>query len=77
LRGGEGVVDRWQRSVYLDTFDQPRTVYVDDCLPVGVTRTPRAPLRSVTSIMFVVELTNAKPGAMGRVWIRNAAMFGP
>jgi hypothetical protein len=77
LRGGEGVVDRWQRSVYLDTFDQPRTVYVDDCLPVGVTRTPRAPLRSVTSIMFVVELTNAKPGAMGRVWIRNAAMSGP
>jgi len=77
LRGGDGVVDRWQRSVYLDTFDQTRTVYVDDCLPVGATHTARAPRDHLTGIMFVVDLTNSMPGASGRIWFRNVFMSGP
>jgi hypothetical protein len=74
LRGGDGVVDRWQRSVFLDTFEQERTVYFDDCLPVGVTKTERAPLSSIRSVMFVVDTTNSKPGTQGRTWIRRAAL---
>ena len=74
LRGGEGVVDRWQRSVYLDTFDQEHTVSFDDCVPVGVTHTAKAPARSIHNIMFVVDTTNAKPGASGRLWIKKAAL---
>ncbi len=46
LRGGEGVVDRWQRSVYVDTVDREHTVYFDDCKPVGTTRTPEPPWRA-------------------------------
>jgi len=74
LRGGDGVVDRWQRSVYLDTVEREQTVYFDDCMPVGTTHTPRAPQRSITSVMFVVDTTNSKPGASGRLWIRQAAL---
>ena len=74
LRGGDGVVDRWQRSVFLDSFDQERTVYFDDCLPVGVTKTERAPRSSIRSIMFVVDTTNSKPGTSGRIWIKRAAL---
>jgi hypothetical protein len=76
LRGGDGVVDRWQRSVYLDSFDRQRTVFFDDCLPVGVTHTPRAPRDHLTGIMFVVDLTNSKPGASGRIFLRNVFMSG-
>lgn len=74
LRGGEGVEDRWQRSVYLDTFEQEHTVYFDDCLPVGVTHTVKAPPRSVRSLMFVVDTTSSKPGTSGRLWIKKAAL---
>jgi len=77
LRGGAGVVDRWQRSVYLDTFDQPHTIFFDDCLPVGITHTARAPRDALTGFMFVVDQTNSKPGASGRIWFRNVFTSGP
>jgi hypothetical protein len=74
LRGGDGVTDRWQRSVYLDTFDREHTVYFDDCLPVGTTHTERAPLSHISSVMFVVDTTNSKPGTAARLWIKKAAL---
>jgi hypothetical protein len=74
LRGGDGVVDRWQRSVYLDTLDREHTVYFDDCLPVGTTHTERAPLAHIRNVMFVVDTTNSKPGTSARLWIKRAAL---
>ena len=42
---GEASRERWQRSVYVDTSDQERTIYFDDLTPVGETHTlrPRVP----------------------------------
>jgi hypothetical protein len=74
LRGGDGVVDRWQRSVYVDSTVQDRVVSFDDCLPVGTTRTPRAPAGHITSLMFVVDTTNSKTGLLGRLWLRKAVL---
>jgi hypothetical protein len=74
LRGGDGVVDRWQRSVYVDTFDREHTVFFDDSLPVGTTHTGRAPLPYIRSVMFVVDTTNSKPGMSGRLWIKKATL---
>ena len=74
LRGGDGVVDRWQRSIYVDTFDREHTVFFDDCLPVGTTHTDRAPLPHIRSVMFVVDTTNSKPGTSGRLWMKKAAL---
>lgn len=66
--------ERWQRSVYVGSFDQERTVYFDDLIPVGETRTWRAPLDKVRSVMFVVDTTHSKPGSSGRIWVRDVSL---
>jgi hypothetical protein len=68
--GGE----RWQRSVYVDTFDRERTVFFDDFRPIGSARTLEPVLADVRSILFVIDTTNAKPGASGRFWIRQVSL---
>jgi hypothetical protein len=71
---GEGTGERWQRSVYVDTFEQARTVYLDDLTAVGPTHSVAPPLDRVRSILFVVDTTNSKPGVSGRIWIKKAAL---
>ncbi len=76
LRGGAGEAagERWQRSVFLDTAEQDHTVYFEDVMPVGETHTFRPPLAAVRSMLFVIDTTNTKPGASGRIWIKRAAL---
>jgi hypothetical protein len=75
LRAGPGsAAERWQRSVYVDTFDQERTVYFDDLSPVGPTRSAQPPLSDIHDIMFVIDTTNTKPGSSGRFWIKAPAV---
>ena len=66
LRSDRG---RWQRSVYIDTVDQERTVYVDDLTPAGGVGTDTPPRSEIRNILFVVDALNTKPGTSGRVWI--------
>jgi hypothetical protein len=66
--------ERWQRSVYIEAKDGERTVYFDDFTPIGDTRTYRPPLADVHSIVFAIDMTNTKPEASGRLWIRNVAL---
>jgi len=66
--------DRWQRSVYVDPAGAERTVRFDDMTPVGSTPTPGAPLADVISALFVVDLTNTKPGSSGRIWLSNVRL---
>jgi hypothetical protein len=63
--------ERWQRSVYVDTFEQERTVFFDDLTPVGVTRTWKPAPEEIRSVIFTIDTTNTKPGTSGRVWLRN------
>jgi hypothetical protein len=63
--------ERWQRSVYLDSQDRDISIALDDMTPVGQTHTPRLPRQALLNIMFIVDTTNTKPGASGRLWIRN------
>ena len=63
----------WQRSVFLDTFDQEHTVDFKDLVP-NVGTTPRTPvLDRVSQILFVVDTTHTRPGTAGRIWIKSAA----
>ncbi len=66
--------ERWQRSVYVGTFDQERTVSFDDVTPIGDTRTPAPRWEDVRSILFVIDTVNTRPGASGRVWIKRAEL---
>jgi hypothetical protein len=74
LRGGigPGPEDRWQRSVFVDRSTQLRTVSFNDVTPVGATRTMAPPLDHIRHILFVVDRTNAKAAAAGRLWITHA-----
>ena len=66
---------RWQRSVFLDTFDREHTVYFNDLAPSAGTD-PRTPLLDkVSQILFVVDTTNTKPGTSGRFWIKSAVFL--
>jgi hypothetical protein len=64
---------RWQRSVFLDTFDQEHTVYFKDFVPSAASDPVKPLLDQVSQILFVVETTHAKPGTAGRFWIKSAA----
>jgi hypothetical protein len=66
--------ERWQRSIYIDASDGERSVAFDDMRPVGVTHTPRAVRNNVRAVMFIVDTTNSKPGASGRIWIKNVRL---
>ena len=74
LRTAGPTVERWKRSVYVDSVDQEHTVYFDDLTPVGHTRTGRPLLADIHDIMFVIDATNTKPGSSGRFWIRKPAV---
>jgi hypothetical protein len=60
---------RWERSIYVDTFNQPHTIFFDEFVPIGDSETYRAPLADVRNVLFVVDTVNTKPGTSGRIWI--------
>ena len=74
LRGGDGGSERWGRSVFLDRFDQDRTIYFDELTPVGNTQTWSPPLNTIRSVLFVVDTINSAPGASGTIWIKKAEL---
>ena len=71
---GHGDLQRWQRSIYLDTTDRDAVLSFDDFTPIGDVQTFRPPLADIRSLMFVVDTTNTKPGASGDVWLRHVAL---
>ena len=69
--GGAGEARRWLRSVYLDATPREITVELSDMRVAGTgARTPVA-TGAITSILFVYDTTNARPGDGGRVWIER------
>ena len=46
-----------------------------DMTPIGVTDEPRPPKANVRAIMFVVDTTNTRPGASGRLWIGDPRLL--
>ena len=76
LRGGSDPTkeERWQRSVYIDERERPVVVDFGDMMPVGPTRTARAPLDQTPSVVLMVDTTNAKPESSGQVWIKRAVL---
>jgi hypothetical protein len=68
--------ERWQRSIYLDAADRDETVSFADMRPVGATHSLRAPAAGIRAIMFIVDTTNSRPGASGRIWIKNVRLAG-
>jgi hypothetical protein len=73
--GHGGELERWQRSVYLDTTERDEVLSFDDFTPpIGDVRTLRPALADIRSLMFVVDTTNTKAGSHGDVWLRKIAL---
>jgi hypothetical protein len=64
---------RWQRSAFLDTFDQEHTIHFKDLVPTAGTDPEKPLMDQASEILFVVDTANSKPGTAGRFWIRSAA----
>jgi hypothetical protein len=71
---GKSGGDRWQKSIYLSTSNENRTVNLRDLVPVGDAPAAGPRLSEIRSILFVVDTTNTKAGASGRFWITRAAL---
>jgi hypothetical protein len=64
---------RWIHSVYLSEEERRVVVPLDRLLPAEPAST-RPDFRSATSVLFVVDLTNARPGQAGRFEVANLAL---
>jgi hypothetical protein len=73
LRFGTRDDDRWRTSVYLDPEPREVRVPVDRMRPVGPVGPAPAAWRA-GSVLFVVDLTNARPGADGRFTVSDVRL---
>jgi hypothetical protein len=64
---------RWQRSIYVDATPREQSVRLDDVTPVGAVP-PSPPLSDIIGVMFVIDVTNSKPGTSGRVWFSGVRL---
>ena len=71
---GSSGAERWQRSVYVDAFDEEHTIGFDDLRPVDAASAPQPVLANVRSLMFVIDTVNTRPGASGRLWLKAVAL---
>lgn len=69
LRFGDGA--RWVKSVYLEPGERSVAVDVSGLRAAGAAQGPMPPPSTATSILFVVDLVNAQPGASGSFTIRG------
>jgi hypothetical protein len=72
--GGGGL--RWRRSVYLDSTPRDIAVPISELLPADRQTGPAPPATTATSLLFVVDLTNALPGAANTIRISRVG-FAP
>ena len=75
LRFAQG--ERWFSSVYVESDARRVILPVADLVHAGDRSAARPDFRQATSILFVVDLTNAVPGASGRVRVRDLAFGAP
>jgi hypothetical protein len=63
--------DRWLQSIYVEPDVRRAVIPVDELVRAGAGDVPRPDFREATSILFIVDLTNALPGASGWFKISN------
>jgi hypothetical protein len=59
------VDERWRRSIFVDSSPRLVRIPFDDFRPVRSDSAPHPDLATLDALMFVVDLTNAKPGSGG------------
>jgi hypothetical protein len=62
---------RWARSVYVDATSRDGRVPVDRLVPVDLQKGPAPDTTTADSLLFVADLTNARPGDANTIRISN------
>jgi hypothetical protein len=75
LRYPQGGGQRWARSIYVDSSPREIVVPIEAMAPMDRQAGEAPDASAATSLLFVVDLTNARPGAADRVRIADVA-FG-
>ncbi len=65
---------RWMESTYVERSSRPVRVGVDDLVPAERNTPHRPEARRATTVLFVVDLTNASPGSAGEFGISGLAL---
>ena len=68
---------RWGRSVYADASPRPVRLALADLLPLDGSTSSAPNPAEAASLLFVVDLVNARPGDQGRFTVRQLAVSGP
>jgi hypothetical protein len=71
LRYPQGGGERWRKSVYVDSTPREVAVAIDDMLPADRQSGHAPDLSSAGALLFVVDLTNARPGDSNSIHISN------
>jgi len=71
LRTADG--RRWGRSYYVDPAGSRLYVPVEALRPIGASADARIASTSATSLLLVIDLTNANPGRSGTLRVRGSA----
>jgi hypothetical protein len=64
---------RWGRSVYLDSEPRAVTIRRDDLIPMARQEMGMPPPSAARSVLFVIDLTNARPGDSGTIELAGLA----
>jgi len=73
LRAPDGA-RRWERTVYIDPTTREYTLPFDDFRPIRPLAESNPDLATVGSVLFVVDANHTRPGASGRIWLKQAAL---
>jgi hypothetical protein len=73
---GGATGERWRRSVYIDETARTVTVPFDEMTRVGE-GTGGPVVDRISDLLFVVDTTNARPGASGQIWIDDVKYGRP
>jgi hypothetical protein len=76
LRYARGGGERWARSIYLDSTPRDINVALSEMLPADRQTGPPPPASAALALLFVVDLTNALPGAANTIRISRVG-FAP
>jgi hypothetical protein len=71
LRYPKGGGERWAKSVYVDSEGRESRIEVDRMIPADLQQGHAPDTSTARSLLFVVDLTNARPGDSNAVRISD------
>ncbi len=71
LRYPQGGGERWRKSVYVDAIPREMSVAVDQMMPADRQSGGAPDPSAATALLFVVDLTNSRPGDSNSIRITN------